>query len=54
MSGRVENLDMAKARRDAERRKGLVMDAYDRFERAEKRSVAEARAEIERAARQRL
>lgn len=54
MSDKVESLADIKKRREKEQHKSLVLDAFDRFEHADKRDQSERRADVERAARQRL
>lgn len=54
MSGKVESLADIKKRRERVQYKSLVLETWDRFEHAEKRDQSERRADVERAARQRL
>lgn len=54
MSGKVETLADIKERREKQQYKSLVLDAWDRFEHADKREQSDRRADVERAARQKL
>lgn len=54
MSDKIAVLAKHKDLRKKQQYNSLVMDAWDRFERVEKRGAADKRSEVERAARRKL